>query len=171
MVLKKSKDKASWEKGLEQRILSSRISINLNLISISFAIFTFIIAINPGLLLNNDFIPFQMIIAMPLLISSLFSRSRQMYDTKTDTLYDKFGRITFTLGYGFIINVIGILVSSLVSVRIAMMFFAANILLALIYSGIQISEDKQKIKARLYKDLPFFAVLMFFGILPSLGIY
>ncbi len=171
MPSKMEKNKVAWERGLEQRIHSSRISINLNLIGISFAIFTFIIAVNPQLLLKNIFIPSQLVLAIPLLMSSLFARSRQMYDTKTNSMYGKFGRITFIIGYSFIINVIGILVSSVVSMNIGIMFFAANILLTLIYSGIQISRDEEKLRIRLYRDAPFFAIMILLGVLPSLGIY
>lgn len=153
------------------KINSPRISINLVLLSIDFTIFTFIIAVKPELFLKNLLIPLQVILSIPLIMSSSFAHSKQIYDVKIVGLWDTFGHITFVAGYAFIINVVGMLVASLVSLGVAMIFFAGNILLALTYSLIEIHQDREKMRARLYKDIPFFALILLLGILPSLGFY
>lgn len=94
-----------------------------------------------------------------------------MYAFKNLEMWNNFGYITFIISYGFLINVIGILVSTLISVPVAMIFFIANILLAITYSIVDISKNKDKIRIRVYKNIAFSAILLFLGILPSLGVY
>jgi hypothetical protein len=53
----------------------------------------------------------------------------------------------------------------------SLLFFGANIVMALAYSLMEIIEDKQKLSSRFYKDLFFIAILIFGGILPSIGVY
>jgi hypothetical protein len=52
-----------------------------------------------------------------------------------------------------------------------MVFFTVSICSALIYSFFEISENKNRLKERFYKDLFFIIVVVILGILPALRIY
>lgn len=147
-----------------------RIDLNRSLLVICFTLFTLIIAINPLILKNNTILTVELILAIPLLISSSLTRMKLVYSNKRE-IWNNFGFITFIIAYGLLINVIGMFLTSLVNQKISMLFFGANILMALAYSLIEVFEDKEKLSSRFYKDLFFIAVLVFGGILPCLGVY
>jgi len=159
-------------KEAEKNILKSksRLKVNLTLLGICFTIFTFIIAVNPSLFKANLFLASQLTIAIPIFITSIFARTRLGY-SKKPKIWNKYGFITFMIAYSFLINVIGILLSTLVSLSMGMVFFVMNIISVLTYSYVEIKEDKAKIKSRVKKDLIFILILIFGGILPSLGVY
>lgn len=54
----------------------SRLNINLYLLSITFTVFTLIISINPTLLKESTACTLQLTLCVPLLISSIFARSK-----------------------------------------------------------------------------------------------
>lgn len=147
-----------------------RLEVNLWLLATAFTLFTFIIAINPALVKNNNFLSLQLTLAIPLLSSSVFAGSRLSFGNKS-ARWDMYGFITFILAYGFLVNVVGILLSTLVSVKIGVIFWGINIVSALLYSLLEILEDKTKIKSRLYKDSVFILIVVLAGLFPVLGIY
>lgn len=147
-----------------------RMDINLWFLAIAFTLFTFIISLNPTLVKNNIFLSLQLALSIPLLFSSIFARSRLCFSSKVMG-WNLYGFITFTVAYGFLINVIGILLATLVGVKIGMIFWVANILSALFYSFLEILEDKIKFRSRLYKDAIFILILILGGLFPALGIY
>lgn len=146
----------------------SKSEINLYLLAIAFTLFTFIIAINPALVRNNIYLSLQLTLAIPLLISSIFARTKLSYSAKPAT-WEAYGFITFILAYAFLINVVGILLSTLVGVTIGVIFWGVNIFLALLYSALEVAEDKAKISSRLWKDALFIAIILLAGLLPVLG--
>ncbi|MBN1326200.1 hypothetical protein JW977_04475 [Candidatus Falkowbacteria bacterium] len=148
----------------------SRTVINLRLLGISFTLFTFIAAISPFLLKENILLSLQLTIAIPLLITSIFARKKLAYTEKID-LWNKYGFITSTIALAFLLNVVGIFLSVLVGKNVSLIFYASNILIALLYSLFEIHEDKSLIKSRICKDSLFIIILFFLGILPALGIY
>jgi hypothetical protein len=149
----------------------SRLSINLSLLAICFTLFTFIVAINPTLLKENIFLSIQLTVAIPLLITSIFARTKLGYTTKNVRVWNKYGFITFMLGYGFLVNSIGILLSSIVSLNLGMVFFGANFLSLTAYSFMEVAEDRSKIINRVKKDGLFILIILLGGILPSFKIY
>jgi hypothetical protein len=148
----------------------SKLEVDLYLLAIAFTLFTFIIAINPALVRNNVFLSLQLTLAIPLLISSIFARTKQGYSEKPAT-WEFYGFITFILAYAFLINVVGILLSTLVSIQIGIIFWGVNVILALLYSLLEIVEDKAKISSRPWKDMVFIAIILLAGLLPILGVY
>ena len=104
----------------------SKLEVDLYLLAIAFTLFTFIIAINPALVRNNVFLSLQLTLAIPLLISSIFARTKQGYSEKPAT-WEFYGFITFILAYAFLINVVGILLSTLVSIQIGIIFWGVNV--------------------------------------------
>jgi len=148
----------------------SRTVINLRLLGISFTLFTFIAAISPFLLKENILLSLQLTVAIPLLITSIFARKKLAY-TKKIEIWNKYGFITSTIALAFLLNVVGIFLSVLVGKNISLIFYAANILIAILYSLFEIHENKSLIKSRICKDLLFILILVVLGILPALGIY
>ena len=147
----------------------SRMSINMWLLGASFTFFIFSSTITPDLLKNNIFLALQITLAIPFFITSIFARSKLAY-TKYPDKWDKYGFITFIFGYSFLINVVGILLSNLVALKVGMIFFVANILSNLLYSYMDLSEKKEWTHY-IYKDLFYIGILIFGGILPSLRVY
>jgi hypothetical protein len=86
-------------------------------------------------------------------------------------MWERFGNVTFLIGYSFLINAVGILLSSLIEWRLGMLFFAINIILPLIYSKIELIENSGKLKSRIMKDGFFIIILILGGVLPSLRVY
>jgi hypothetical protein len=147
-----------------------RLDLNKTFLTICFSVFTFIIALNPDLLKENLFLSIELTLAIPLFLTSLFARSKLAYAEKTK-LWENYGFITFVLGYAFLINIIGILLSLFINLNVGMLFFGMNIISPLIYSTLEVIENKSKLKSRIIKDLFFILLLIFGGILPSLKIY
>jgi hypothetical protein len=147
-----------------------KLEVNLWLMGTAFTLFTFIITINPDLIRNNDFLSLQLTLAIPLLFSSIFARGR-LTCGKEVVLWNNYGFITFIIAYGFLVNAIGILLSTLVSINIGLIFWLVNILSAFLYSLLEIKEDKAKISTRLWRDGIFILIVVLGGLLPILGIY
>jgi hypothetical protein len=148
----------------------TRISINLALLGICFTLFTFLIAFNPKILQENIWVTLQLVCAIPLLMTSLLARSKSTY-TPEIKQWKYIGFITYLISYAFLINVIGIFLINSVLPLVGFMFFGLNIILALVYSSLEISYDSKKKTERLVKDFVFAAILIFLGVLPALGVY
>jgi hypothetical protein len=146
----------------------AKSEINLWLLAIAFTLFTFIISVNPALVKNNIWLSLQLTLTIPLLSSSTFARTRQMH-TKQPVAWDRYGFITFIVAYSFLVNVVGILLSTLVSKNIGLIFWGVNILLAITYSAIEVVEDRAKFSSRLTKDGFFILIIVLAGCLPALG--
>ncbi len=160
----------SDEVHIRQLKAKSKSDINLWLLAITFTLFTFIIAVNPSLVKNNVFLSLQLTLAIPFLSSSIFARTRLGYSEQPAT-WDLYGFITFILAYGFLVNVVGILLSTLVSTTIGLIFWIVNMLSALCYSLLEVIEDKAKTRSRFYKDIVFILIILLAGIFPVFGLY
>ena len=147
-----------------------RFDINRSLLAIAFTIFALIISLNPSLFRESFLVPIQLTTAIPLLITSLFARSKSAHTNKLK-LWEKYGFYTFLVGYSFLINVLGILLSVSIGLVFGLIFLIFNILTSLAYSTIEIIENKHKITSRIKKDSLFTALLLIGGIFPSVGFY
>jgi|SRR3989344_4224485 len=145
-----------------------RVAINIALLTLVFAIFTLIITLNANILKENVLLALQLVLAIPLLMSSALSNLK-LVTLQHAKKIDMLAHISFLVGYSFLINTIGILLALFVSLPISILFFAANIVMALIYSFILTSYDKKEIKIRLLEDAYFFISVVILGILPALG--
>jgi hypothetical protein len=148
----------------------ARIRINLALIGICFTLFTFIIAINPAFLRHNAFVSVQLTLAIPFIITSTMSLAKMAKPRKID-IWNKYGAANFIIGYSFMINIVGILLSEFASTMFGMIFFAVNVILRLGYSAIEIKEHPERKITTPLRELFFITLLALLGILPSLGIY
>jgi hypothetical protein len=142
-----------------------KLDVNLWLLAITFTIFTFIVSLNPMFVLSNAFLSLQLTLAIPLLSSSIFARNRQSYGGKS-TLWEIYGFLTFLLAYSFLINVIGILLATLISLNTAAIFWGANIASALIYSSLEVLEGESTLWSRMWKDGLFISIIFGGGLIP-----
>jgi len=154
---------------LNKRKSDSRVLTHLTLLGIVFTLFGLIVTINPELL-KNSFLSYQLVLAIPLFLSSIFTHSKMAY-VKDATKWQRFGFITFIFAYGFLINSVGLLLVNFISYKIAIAFFIVNILSAISYSSISVAYDKRTLKKRIYRDLTFALIIIILGILPVLGIF
>jgi hypothetical protein len=155
------------ERELKGRI---RLDINLWMFSVAITIFVFILATNPEILKSTMALPIEITFAIPLFITSIFARSKLLHAKKPD-MWETYGSTTFMLGYAFMVNVIGILLSFFINLNIGIIFFLFSILISLVYSVLDVIEDDYKWKRRILKDLGFIALLVVGGILPALGVF
>jgi hypothetical protein len=142
----------------------------VTLLGICFTVFTFLIAINQEILKNNIFISLQIVCAIPFFMTSLLAKikgSRMI----GENIWDSLGYQTYILGYAFLINVVGIFLISFISLLAGIIFFFINIVLAIVYSYVEVYYNKKRLKERIIKDLEFLIIIIFLGILPALGAY
>jgi hypothetical protein len=147
----------------------NRITLNTSLLSIAVGIFFLTINLRSELLLIRGLV-IQLVLAIPLLFTSILSYAKVGYRKKTRK-WDTLGFLTFSFAYAFILNVIGILLANIVSLQISLIFFASSWILAIIYSIIDTSYKRRVIKERIVKDLIFISIQLFFGVFVVLGIY
>lgn len=169
MVTRKLREFLSEEDVLSHRKITTKISVGIALLGISFTVFALTLNLRPDLL-KDEFLALQLVLAIPFLISSTLARVKMVHRI-AESRWEIFGFGTFVLAYGFLINSIGILLSTIVSFTVTLLFFVINIISALVYSFIGISYDRTKLKERLLKDLIFVVIVIFLGIFPTLGLY
>jgi hypothetical protein len=133
-------------------------------------LFTFIIVFNESLLKENELLTLQLVCAIPLFMTSLLAKVKASHILGKNR-WASLGFHTYLFAYAFLINVVGIFLISFVSNMAGFVFFAINIISALIYSSIELSYDTSKIKERIRKDLEFILIIVLLGILPALGVY
>jgi hypothetical protein len=158
------------EKSVHQKVIESRISLNQALLSIVITFFVLIITLNSDYLKNHLFLTAQLIIAIPLLLSSTLSHITGQKKNNA-RIWVSYGSSLFIVGYAFLINVIGILIATEINVFLAVVFFIANWMLVIAYSYLKCSLNEATLKVRLKKDLLFIILQVLFGLLPALGIY
>ena len=141
---------------------------NVTLLGICFTIFTFIISIRPELLIRDYVLTLQLVCSIPLFMSTIFARIKAGHLKKAKYV-GAYGSTTFLLGYTFLVNVVGLLTSNFISLKISMIFFIVNILAALSYTIVQIGDHKNTWKRRIIKDGAFIILIILLGILPALG--
>ncbi len=147
-----------------------RLFINISLFSACIGELVFILALRPEILARTVFLPTQISLAIPFILSSLFARARLGF-TRQPELWSDFAFATFLIGYTFTVNGLGILLGLFVDARVAALFFMTNITLALLYSILEVREHPQELGTRVLKDLAFILLVFFGGILPAIGVW
>ena len=148
---------------------SSRVALNRSLLAMIVGVFFLTINLTPELL-EKKILAFQLIISMPLLVTSILAYSKIGYHHRTER-WNWLGWATFTIAYAFILNVVGILIAQIIGAGLSLIFFAASWICMIFYSGTDISYHKPQIRERLLKDGLFVAIQFFFGVLVVLGAY
>lgn len=150
----------------EVKGIEMRGNLTLRLIGVIITIFVLIITLKPSLIKDNLMIAFQIVLSIPLLISSHFFNVRHIRHGR-DYGFGPMSSVCFLLGYGFLINVVGIIFSVIVSKYAGLVFFVINILLSFIYSYVVLRADREKFWRRVKRDAFFALLVICLGIIPS----
>ncbi|MEK6927817.1 MAG: hypothetical protein AABX11_05280 [Nanoarchaeota archaeon] len=137
---------------------ASRVSINALMMGSLFFILTIIWTLNPERF--SIAIVTQLVFAVPLFLVSSLCYSKVGYWARHEAL-DRFGWITNTLGNILVLNVVGIMTSTLFK-NIAFIYFGLLILLMGTYYLIVSIYQPHTIKERIIKFI-FFLLIVFFG--------
>ncbi len=148
---------------------SSRIALNRSLIAISAGVFFLTINLREELLFQKILLV-QLVFSIPLFLTSILAYSKIGYREKV-AKWNVLGWVSFIFGYTFLLNVIGILIGNIISVKIAVLFFLFSWLLTIIYSLVDVIDNRTAIKERLAKDSLFILIQIFLGLLVVLGIF
>lgn len=108
--------------------------MNLTFISISTALFTFLIAIKGDVLKNDTFLGIQLIFSIILLIYANFSGYRLM--NYSSSLLKTLNSYTFRAGFAFLMNAMGLLMFHLASKILSLTFFLSLLAIMLVYDSI-----------------------------------
>ncbi|MDO8468048.1 MAG: hypothetical protein Q7S56_03840 [Nanoarchaeota archaeon] len=146
-------------------------NISITLIFITCTIFAFVITVNNDILKDDYVLALQLTLALPFLMSSSLAKSKIAEAANYIKSLDNFGYLCYIIGYTFFVNTIGLLLATFVSVKVSMIFFGANIVMALLYSVVITTYNKKQVFSRLLKDGLFILLIVLGGILPALGYY
>jgi hypothetical protein len=158
------------EHDLVQKDSEVKLTINVTLLGICFTLFVIITALKAPLL-ENPFLSLQLTLAIPFFLTASFSRSKFVEKHQRIKRWELFSYITFILGYSLLLNSTGILLATIAAKWLAIPFFVLNIILAILYSVMEVFDDHSKLKKRLFRDGLFAVIILLFGLLPALGIY
>jgi len=148
---------------LKQGKSNARLFMNTALIGVAFTVFALLVGLTSNTLIRNEILTMQLVLSIPFLLTSTLANSKLSY-TLHERHWDTLGWSCFIIGYGFLLNVVGIFVYFLLGFLPAFGFFVVNILLMMIYSSVQISYDRHSIRRRIMKDLVFVIIILVFGI-------
>lgn len=146
----------------------SRVNLNIFLLSVSITAFFLIVNLRQEFL-NNKLLLLQLVLAIPLFLTSIIANSKIAYKEKP-VRWNRLGWLTFVVGYAFIINIIGIVIGNLISVTISLIFFGASWFLTVTKSLVDLSNDKTILKERIIKDSLFIALQLTCGVFVVLKI-
>jgi len=146
---------------------SSRIQLNTSLLGIVIGIFFLTINLRQELLLPK-IVATQLVLSIPLLLTSILAYSKMGYRKATDQ-WNILGWTTFNIAFAFILNVIGIMLANVISWTTSFTFFAVSWILVIIYSIADYIEDKSVLKEKLIKDSLFILIQIILGIFVILG--
>lgn len=144
----------------------TKVNVSLFLLGAAFTFFIFTVNINPDLLRDNIFLALQITLSIPLLMTSVFVRSKTAHSSSPKRWY-LYGFITFILGYGFLINVIGIILWSIIGVTGGIIYFSLNVVSSLVYSIVGASNGSKSF-VYLFKNALYILIILLGGVLPSI---
>ncbi len=166
------KDKLTPKERLERghQKSTARLQLVIRLIAVAFMMFIFIMTVRPEIFSENLFMVTQLVFAIPILLTAALAMSKMMYSHES-LVWDNLAFVTFTVGFAFLMNVVGILIALYTNVMVAIAYFIMIWTLHVIYSMSYISYDKSAKKERLTKDFLFITVQFLLGLLPALGLF
>lgn len=147
-----------------------RLDINRSLLGAAFTVFGLIVSLKTPLLRESILVPMQLTLSIPLLLSSIFARSKLAH-TSMPQMWEDYGYATFLFAYSFLINVVGILLTSSVSIVCGLTFLIFSVVISWTYSFFEVKESKAKLFSRIKKELLFTLLIVLGGILPVLRVY
>jgi hypothetical protein len=149
--------------------LDTRNLIDATLLGISITLFALVATLKPEVL-GDAIFSVQLSLAIPLFMSALLTRSRTPFE-KGKNIWDNVAFISHAFAYGFLINIVGLLLSLFVLKWIVILFFFVNIISGLTRSSIRVYLNPEKTRKRVFKELLHISIFIFLGLLPALKIY
>ena len=151
------------ETALRINKVNTRLMINSMLLGAVVSMFFLVTSLQKELLQENHLLALQMVLAVPFFVTACIA-SAHNGKKENERLWYNFGWITFIIGYAFTLNSIGIIISSITSLFIGLIFFTTSIILPLIYTLFLVVLEDKKISERLIKDFVFIALQIVLGI-------
>ena len=161
-------EKLSEEK--RQFKVDTRNLVDVTLMGITITLFGLIITIKPELLTESPFLGIQLALIIPFFLCGLLSRIKEATYSNSKK-WSKLTQISFVIGYGFFINILGLILAFVAPIHLAMSFFAADLLLTAIRAEIVISYNPEGFKDRIFREIVQLLIIVFLGILPALRVY
>jgi hypothetical protein len=157
---------------LEQKRFKAdtRNLIDVTLLAICITLFGLAATIKPELISENILFTLQLVLAVPFLVCGMLARIKEAAYVDSSR-WTKLGFISFTLAYGFFVNSIGLLLSFITIIEVAMAFFIVNTLLTLTREIITISYSPEKLANRIYRVILHLVLIVLLGILPAIKVY
>ena len=147
--------------------VNTKLMINSMLLGAMVSMFFLVASLQPEIFKENYLLSIQMVLAIPFFVTACIS-STYMGKKINKKLWYNFGWFTFIVGYAFTLNSIGIIISTITSIWIGVIFFASSITLSLSYTlFLVILEDKNP-RERIVKDIFFIILLFGFGVIAIL---
>jgi hypothetical protein len=150
--------------------VDTRNLIDVTLMGICVTFFGLVATIKPEMLSENPFFTLQLVLAVPFYVCGLLARIKEASHSDPYK-WKKLNFISFTLAYGFFINSIGLILSFITPIYVAMAFFGVNTLLTLTRASIVVSYNPNKLKGRIFREFTHIALIVFLGVLPALKVY
>ncbi|MEI7719032.1 MAG: hypothetical protein WCI72_04135 [archaeon] len=159
------------KKDQDQRKFKSdtRNLIDVTLLGICITFFGLVATIRPELLQNKIF-TIQLVLTIPLFMCGLLSRIKEASYVDSQR-WANLVFVSTVIGYGFFTNIIGLALSFITPIGIALTFFVTSIGLNWVRAGVVISYDKTQTKRRLIREIAQVAIIVFLGILPAIRFY
>lgn len=141
---------------------ASKVAINSFMAGGLFVVFTLIWTLSPKQF--SELIILQLVLSIPLLFVSSLAYTKIGYQ-KDVMLWDNLAWHTNSIGNAFILNIIGLLVSTEYP-YIAILYFTVITILFIIYTAINISLHPHFVWQKIYKFGFFMFLVILLGILP-----
>jgi hypothetical protein len=150
--------------------VDTRNLVDVTLMGIAIALFGLIITIKPELLTESIFLGIQLALIIPFFLCGLLSRIKEA--TYSDShRWRELARISFIIGYGFFINILGLILAFVAPIYLSISFFAIDLLLTAVRAGVVISYNPEGFKERIAREITQLLIIVFMGILPALRVY
>lgn len=144
--------------------VNTRLIINSMLLGAVVSMFFLVASLQKDILAENHLLALQMVLAVPFFVTACIASAYNGEKSNEGAWYN-FGWLTFIIAYAFTLNSIGIIISSITSILIGIIFFATSITLTLIYTLFLVVLENRKLKERLLKDFVFIAIQVLFGVI------
>lgn len=158
-----SQDKRRFFETNQQKA-SSKVTLNSIMMGGLFLILTFILTSDP--LRFSTITIAQIVLAIPFLFVSSLAYSKVGYWEKVER-WDTLGWFTNNIGSIFILNAVGLMVSSIYK-NLAVFYFLLTIFLMAIYSIINVRYKPETLKEKIFKFLFFLLILTLGGLIPTI---
>jgi hypothetical protein len=145
-----------------------RVVINTFLLSTAVLVFFTTLNLRQEML-SRPLVLLQLVLSIPVLLTSCLAYVKADSEASHDA-WRTFAWLTFVLGYGFMLNVIGVMVATIGGTVFSVIFFCASVALAVAYSAVDIILKRSSLADRLPKDALFLVIQLGLGLLVALKV-